>query len=132
LILYILPRGRIRTPHFEKEKNNPGGKSFSIFVPLIDVGALASFRLSDDSSKVVPNITLANIISPGLYFYWGFGKCPISVGLGGQFGPQLRSITAADINLSKNYYFRFEFVFYANFYRCQGYRTQIQKIVIER
>jgi hypothetical protein len=99
--------GKIRTPFWENKKNNPGGKSFSIFVPLIDIGALAAFRLNDDSSKVVPNITLANIVSPGLYFYWGFGNCPVSIGLGGQFGPQLRSITSTDINISKNYYFRF-------------------------
>jgi hypothetical protein len=92
-----------------KCRSNHGGKSFSIFLPLIDVGALAAFRINDDSSKVASEITLANIISPGIYFYWGFGKCPISIGLGGQLGPQLRDITAtaADINSSQNYYFRF-------------------------
>jgi hypothetical protein len=84
-----------------------GGKSVSIFLPLIDVGSLATFRLSDDSSEVASEVKLKNIISPGLYLYYGFGKCPISLGIGGQLGPQLRTVTAKDINVDKNYYFRF-------------------------
>jgi len=86
-----------------------GGKSVTVFIPVIDVGALASFRMGNDSCKVAAEIKLANIISPGLYLYYGFGKCPISVGLGGQLGPQLREVTATDINIDKNYYFRFGF-----------------------
>ncbi|RKR05650.1 hypothetical protein C8C83_5001 [Flavobacterium sp. 90] len=84
-----------------------GGKSFTIFVPLIDVGAVAAFRAGDDGSKVASEVTLSNIISPGLYFYLGFGKCPISVGVGAQLGPQLREVTATDINVDKNYYVRY-------------------------
>lgn len=84
-----------------------GGKSFTIFVPLIDVGAVAAFRAGDDGSKVASEVTLSNIISPGLYVYWGFGKCPISVGVGAQLGPQLREVTATDINVDKNYYVRY-------------------------
>ncbi|PIF34313.1 hypothetical protein CLU81_4952 [Flavobacterium sp. 9] len=84
-----------------------GGKSFTIFVPLIDVGAVAAFRAGDDGSKVASEVTLSNIISPGLYFYLGFGKCPISLGVGAQLGPQLREVTATDINVDKNYYVRY-------------------------
>lgn len=96
-------------PIFKKalEGKDPGGKSFTIFVPIIDVGSMASFRAGDDSSKVASEVTFSNIISPGLYFYWGFGKCPISIGLGGQLGPQLREVTATNINVDKNLYFRF-------------------------
>lgn len=86
-----------------------GGKSWTIFVPLIDIGSIASFRLADDSSNVASDVTLSNIISPGLYLYYGIGKLPISIGLGGQIGPQLRSISATDIDIDKNYYLRFGF-----------------------
>jgi len=88
-----------------------GGKSYTLFLPVIDIGSIASFRMGDDSSKVASEITLSNIISPGLYFYYGFGKCPISIGFGGQLGPQLRGVTAeaASLNIDKNYYLRFGF-----------------------
>jgi len=86
-----------------------GGKSYTLFLPVIDVGSLASFRMGNDSSNVASEVTLSNIISPGLFFYYGFGKCPVSIGMGGQFGPQLRGVTATDINIDKNYYLRFGF-----------------------
>lgn len=89
--------------------NLRGGKSYTIFFPIIDVGSIASFRLGDDSSKVASEVKLSNIISPGLFFYYGFGKCPISIGLGGQLGPQIRDVTASDVNFDKNYYLRFGF-----------------------
>jgi len=86
-----------------------GGKSLTLFIPVIDIGSMASFRVGNDSSEVASEVKLANIISPGLYLYYGFGKSPISIGLGGQIGPQLREVTASDINIDKNYYFRFGF-----------------------
>ncbi len=84
-----------------------GGKSFSIFISAIDVGALASFRMNDDSSKVASEVQLKNIIAPGFFLYYGFGKCPISLGAGVQIGPQLREVTAHNVNIDKNYYIRF-------------------------
>jgi len=86
-----------------------GGKSLSVFIPLIDVGALASFRMGNDSSNIASEVKLANIVSPGLFLYYGFGKCPVSIGLGAQLGPQLREVTATDINTDQNYYLRFGF-----------------------
>lgn len=88
-------------------KDKEGGKSISLFVPLIDVGALATYRLNDDSTKVASEIQLKNIISPGLYVYFGFGKCPLSLGIGAQVGPQLREVTAQDVNIEKNFYIRY-------------------------
>jgi hypothetical protein len=84
-----------------------GGKSLTLFVPVIDIGSMASFRMGNDSTDVASEVKLANIISPGLYLYYGFGKCPVSIGLGGQLGPQLRNVNATDVNIDKNYYFRF-------------------------
>lgn len=93
--------------HDNDRKRTIGNKSVSIFIPLIDVGSMASFRLGNDSSKVASKVTLSNIISPGLYVYYGFGKCPISIGIGGQVGPQLREVTALSNNVDKNFYVRF-------------------------
>jgi hypothetical protein len=84
-----------------------GGKSISLFISLIDIGALATFRLNDDQSKVASEIELKNIVAPGAYFYYGFGKCPISLGAGVQLGPQLREVTTTNINVEKNYYLRY-------------------------
>ena len=84
-----------------------GGKSFTVFVSLIDVGALASYRLANDSSKVASEVTLSNIISPGLFIYYGLGRSPISIGAGCQLGPQLRNVTASNVNVDKNFYLRF-------------------------
>jgi len=87
-----------------KEK---GGKSLTLFVPIIDVGALTTFRLSNDSTSIASEVKLANIIAPGLYLYWGLGKGPLSIGAGCQVGPQLREISATEINIDKNIYFRY-------------------------
>ena len=63
--------------------------------------------MNDDSSNVSSEVDLKNIVSPGLYLYYGFGRCPISIGIGGQLGPQLREIYAKDVKLNQNYYYRF-------------------------
>jgi len=90
-----------------QKKSKKGGKSLTLFVPLIDVGAIATYRISDDSSHVASEVKLENIVAPGLYGYYGFGKVPISIGLGAQIGPQLRKINAEDVNVDKNFYIRY-------------------------
>lgn len=96
-----------KTDNTHRNSKQIGGKSLSIYVPLIDVGSMAAFRLNNDSSEVASEVKLRNIISPGLYFYYGFGKCPVSLGFGAQVGPQLRKINATDINVEKNIYLRY-------------------------
>lgn len=69
--------------------------SLSLFVPLIDVGALASFRFKDPTTTDLPKLSLNNIVAPGGYLVYGFGRdIPISVGIGGQLGPNLRQISS--------------------------------------
>ncbi|WP_448701834.1 hypothetical protein ACFGVR_06225 [Mucilaginibacter sp. AW1-3] len=84
-----------------------GGKSHTLFVSLIDVGALASYRLSDNTTTVASEIELKNIVSPGLFYYFGFGKCPISIGFGAQLGPQLRTVTGTTVTVDSNYYVKY-------------------------
>jgi hypothetical protein len=90
-----------------KWKEGKGGKSFSIFTSVIDVGALASFRFKDDNTAVASEIELKDIVAPGIFLVHGFGKSPISIGAGVQMGPSLREVDptgTADVN--KNYYVR--------------------------
>jgi len=69
------------------------GGSISVFGSVIDVGAIAQFRLSSDG-EIQDEITLSNIVSPGGYVVYGMAwDLPISVGLGGQYGPGLTSLT---------------------------------------
>jgi hypothetical protein len=70
--------------------------SFSIFGSLIDIGAVASFRLTNDEGvENLPEFTIENIIAPGIYAIYGIPKAPISIGFGYQRGPQLRGITSS-------------------------------------
>jgi len=66
--------------------------SLSAFVSLIDVGAFASYRLNDDSTANLPEVTLQNIFAPGIGVAYGFPKMPVSLGYSFQLGPALREI----------------------------------------
>ena len=71
--------------------------SYSAFLSLIDIGAVASFRFQNtDSVAQVPTIKLQDIFSPGLFFSVGFPKCPLSFNIGAQVGPNLRSVYVED------------------------------------
>ncbi|HEY4148741.1 MAG TPA: hypothetical protein VGM41_07425, partial [Chitinophagaceae bacterium] len=54
--------------------NNCSWGSASLFLSLLDVGAFASYRLSDTSTTKLPNVTLANIWAPGFGLVWGLPK----------------------------------------------------------
>ena len=77
-----------------KKKKQKG--SISAFISLIDIGAVASFRIEDDSTQQLPEIKLGNIFAPGIYVVWGIGKTPLSIGGGWQKGPQLRAVNVPD------------------------------------
>lgn len=72
------------------------GWSKSIFLSLVDIGAMAAFRFADNSTAEVPTIQLKHIVSPGAFFSLGFPKTPLSLNLGGQMGPNLRKVDHLD------------------------------------
>ena len=72
--------------------------SFSLFAPLVDVGALVAYRLDDGNLNGLPELAWRNILSPGLYAVWGF-KGPFAVGLGAQRGPDLRKVASTNLDL---------------------------------
>lgn len=84
----------------KKVKNH---SSTSIFLSLIDIGAVTAFRFKDDKTESVPTITLADIVSPGLFFSYGISGTPISVNLGYQSGPLLRNVSPSINDYSKSY-----------------------------
>jgi len=75
--------------------------SASLFGSIIDVGALASYRLNGDNGKVetLPQVKLENIISPGAYLVLGLPRIPISIGYGYQISPQLRGVSDTSVKL---------------------------------
>jgi hypothetical protein len=82
--------------------------SYSVFVSLIDLGAVAAYRFAADSdadtlAQQVPTIEFKDIFSPGLFFSLGIPKTPLSVNLGAQLGPNLRKIEDDDGNLVNKY-----------------------------
>lgn len=82
---------------FKKDAENPlkgvDGKSFGVFLPIVDVGAVTAFRLQDDETEMA-DVTWNNVFSPGAYLTYGFGKCPLSLSIGGQMGPELTKINS--------------------------------------
>lgn len=81
--------------------------SLSIFLSMIDLGAVASFRFSDDSTKQIPNVQLKDIFSPGIFLSYGIPEWPISINIGAQIGSNLRTVTATTKDLSKSMYYRY-------------------------
>ena len=75
---------------------NKGG-SVSLTGTLIDVGAIVDYQLANDSSYIESTITWGNLFSPGVFLVYGMAcDLPISVGIGGQYGPGLSSINGVD------------------------------------
>lgn len=88
-----------------------GGKhqgSSSIFVPIVDLGAVTSYRFNDQNTDELPELTFSNIFAPGLYYVYGIPRIPVSAGIGGQLGPQLRDIADGVAVVDKvNFAFKF-------------------------
>jgi hypothetical protein len=71
-----------------------GRQAFSIFCPIFDLAAITAYRLQQDNVQSdLPKVTISNFISPGAYLLYNFPKSPFSVGVGMQYGPQVRKIT---------------------------------------
>ena len=95
--------GHIKTNSATGETRLKSLGSLGFFVPLIDVGAVTTFRFKDSTSQNLPELTWSNILSPGLYVVYDFpGKWPIAFGIGGQAGPGLRKVTADGLEIVKS------------------------------
>lgn len=75
--------------------NARGGWSLTAFFPVIDVGAVTSFRLQDGQTQL-PTLSWQNVWAPGAYLILGFRNSPMTLNFGTQYGPDLRKINADD------------------------------------
>jgi hypothetical protein len=71
--------------------------AWSLFVPVLDVGAVASWRLGSGGGQV-SSVTWANIVAPGLYVVWSKKGTPFSIMVGAQYGPELTKISTGGGN----------------------------------
>ena len=83
--------GRIRL-RGKSQGNTLGHNSLSLFIPLIDLGAVTAFRFTNDSTASLPQIKLGTLFAPGVALSIGFGRTPISLTGGWQIGPLLRKV----------------------------------------
>lgn len=85
--------------------------SYGIFVQVLDLGNLASFRLSGNdydtltiNQESYQNISFAQVFSPGVYFTWGFAKnFPLSLNAGINFAPSMRKIEGTNLTIDEKY-----------------------------
>lgn len=78
--------------------------SLGFFMPFIDLGTLASYRLGNDAAESTPEIKLHHILAPGVFLECGIGGTPLSLGFGVQMGPQLRKIQGEDLLTGATYW----------------------------
>ncbi|MFK7773828.1 MAG: hypothetical protein AB8F94_16880 [Saprospiraceae bacterium] len=79
------------------------GHSFSLYAPIIDIGAAFSYRWSNSQGGGFPeDIKWEQIISPGIHAVWGIGNTPMALMLGAQYTPLLRKITDQNNELQPN------------------------------
>ena len=77
--------------------------SISLFVPILDVGGVTSFRLKEDGrTGELPELSFSNLIAPGGYLMFNLPKSPFTIGVGGQYGPQVRKITINETEISSS------------------------------
>lgn len=91
--------------------------ALSVYVGLIDLGAVVNYRLtsndtvytSTDTLFASNKIVLGNIISPGLSIVYGFGgNMPLALSAGIQYSPGLTRLTKDDMIIEDSYW-RFYF-----------------------
>lgn len=79
------------------------GHSFSLYLPIVDIGAAFSYRWNSSKADGFPeDITLKQILSPGAHIVWGLGNRPLAFMVGAQYTPQLRKITAGTSDLASS------------------------------
>jgi len=77
-----------------------------VFIPLIDLGALLSYRLDGpDSVEKEPNATVRQVFAPGAYLSLALTRTvPVNLLLGAQLMPSLRSVDGPEGTASRSAY----------------------------
>lgn len=113
-------------------KNN---SSFSIHVPLLDLGAITAYRQNPKNPNYtidnLPDFSWNNLFSPGVFIVYNFANSPFSLGVGGQYGPQLREIkldTGDPVNVNS---WRFPMAFFTIDVPFFNLYTGSRKIIVK-
>ncbi|XZF15975.1 hypothetical protein ACTHGU_07545 [Chitinophagaceae bacterium MMS25-I14] len=90
-----------------KDRANPADKrtcgSLSLFVSLVDVGAIVAYRFKDPDTKLADSvkIRLENIFAPGANIVYGIPGIPLSVGGGFEWQPSLTRLSSDKATLAE-------------------------------
>lgn len=76
--------------------------SYSLFIPIIDIGAAFSYRWSNTAQGFPDDLRWAQVFSPGIFLAIGVPRTPIAFAFGTQLTPQLRSITTNNTVINNN------------------------------
>ena len=67
--------------------------TYGVFFPIIDLAAPVRLRFdSEDKTETMSDYTFKDAFAPGLYFSLGINKTPLTINVGGQYGPKLRNV----------------------------------------
>jgi hypothetical protein len=76
-----------------------GKNAVGLLLQAVDLGALASWRVqtnSTDQLAAPPNVTFAQVVSPGAALVWGVDSSPLTLSFHGEFSPSLRKVGQTD------------------------------------
>lgn len=79
-------------------------QSFSLYLSLIDLGGLFSYRL-DSKAIGQSTINFKNVFKPGFQVQWNLMKSPFYIGAGAHFGPQYRTLNDDVISFNAKRFF---------------------------
>ena len=68
--------------------------SLGLFVSPLDLGIIASYRLTETSSERDPKFAWEQLLSPSAYFVFGLPDLPLAIAIGVQYAPELRTVEA--------------------------------------
>jgi hypothetical protein len=79
-------------------------QSFSLFLSLVDLGGLFSYRANPDAIGE-DGINFKNVFKPGFQVQWNLKNSPFYLGAGANFGPQFRTLDDKTISLNSKRFF---------------------------
>jgi len=79
--------------------NNAG--AIGIMASVLDIGALTAFRFQDNTVNELPDLRFENVLAPGGYLIYNVPKYPISIGVGAQLGPNLRTVKNSSLGITQ-------------------------------
>ncbi len=81
------------------ERVQTGSAILVASLSMVDIGAVAAFRLGDQSSEMA-SFDLRDIVSSGLMLVFALGDSPVSAGFGLRIGPSLSGVSSQAAQVS--------------------------------